>query len=133
MSKEENMEEYQFTVFKANLIYSDYEKEEIYLKMIKGGKVKETIFCFWSWLCEEYVKNKMEKIKDISKKTIITQKNSYENSSIMLTLSQNLDYCAEINLVELKNFIAKNIDEKKWGEKFNLKSEDILFIGRKKQ
>jgi hypothetical protein len=125
--------EYKFSLFKINLIFSNGQSEEIYLKIIKGGKIKESIFCYWSLLYEEYLKENKDKNDKILKKVIITQKTANEsNSSIVLNLEQNLDYYAEINLVELKKFAIENNRLERWGEDLEIKSEDILFIGRKK-
>ncbi len=130
----ESIIEYKFSLLKINLICENNERKEIYLKMIKGGKIKESVFCFWSLLYEEYLKNnKNEGINTIQQKTIITQRSSKnDNSQIVLTLNQNLDYCVEINLVEIENFAIKNNNVERWVEELDIKSEDILFIGIKK-
>lgn len=107
--------------------------EEIYLKMIKGGKIKESIFCYWSLLYEEYLNINKDKIYEIPKKVGITQKTANKNNSvIILKLDPSLDYCAEINLVEIKKFVIENKMLERWVENLDIKSEDILFIGIKK-
>ena len=125
--------EYKFSLFKINLIFNKDDKEEIYLKMIKGGKIKESIFCYWSLLYEEYLKDNKGKIDKTQRNAIITQRTANKNnSSIILKLDQSLDYCAEINLVELKKFAIENNKLERWVEDLDIKSEDILFIGIKK-
>ena len=52
----ESIIEYNFSLIKANIVYKGNDKEELYLRIIKGGKIKESIFCFWSFLYEEYKK-----------------------------------------------------------------------------
>ena len=50
--------EYDFSLIKANIVYRDNKEDELYIRIIKGGKIKESIFCFWSFLYEDYIKNK---------------------------------------------------------------------------
>ena len=124
--------EYNFSILKVNILYKDGRKEQIYLKMIKGGKIKESIFCYWSLLYEEFLYNNKNKDKDIVQKAIITQVTSDKSSScILLTLNAKLNYCAEINLIELKKYFEKNIDYERWLEALEIKDDDILFIGKK--
>ena len=52
----DTIDEYEFSIVLTKVTYENGKKEEIYLKMIKGGKIKESIFCFWSLLYEEYLK-----------------------------------------------------------------------------
>ena len=124
--------EYDFSVTKIKVFYKDGIKEEIYLKMIKGGKIKETIFCYWSLLYEEFLKSEKRKNNDIAKKAIITQVTSDKSSScIVLTLNAELNYCAEINLIELNEFCKKYSFYEGWVKSLGVKDEDILFIGKK--
>ena len=122
--------EYDFSLIKANIIYSDNKEDEIYLRIIKGGKIKESIFCFWSFLYEEYIKNKEMDYENTIKKALITQIASEENiSNILLTIDSKLNYCAEITLVELKNYFKEKGE--RWGENLEIKDNDILFIAKK--
>ncbi len=127
--------EYDFSLFKIKLLCQDDKQKEVYLKMIKGGKIKESIFCYWSLLYEEYLKNNKETIESMPSKAIITQTTSNEStSSIVLTLNPKLNYYAEINFIELQKF-AKNINNTKlerWLNNLEISSDDILFVGRKK-
>lgn len=124
--------EYDFSLLKANIIYSNGKKDEIYLKMIKGGKIKESIFCYWSLLYEEFLKKNQSNIENVVQKAIITQITSDESTSnLLLTLNAKLNYCAEINLVELKSFLIKNNNYERWLESLEIKNDDILFIGKK--
>ena len=102
--------EYKFSLSKIILIYKDNSKEQIYIKIIKAGKIKESIFCYWSLIYEEYYKKNEEKSNNnIHKKTIISQNTINENDiNITLKSENTLDYSAEINLVELYNFAEKN-------------------------
>ena len=41
------MSEYEFELVKVNAILQTDEEVEMYLKMIKNNKIKESIFCYW--------------------------------------------------------------------------------------
>ena len=100
--------------------------------MIRGGKIKESIFCYWSILYEEFLKNNQSYEQNIVQKAIITQVMSDKNvSSLLLTLDARLNYCAEINLVELKQYVKNYEDYGRWVSSLDIKDEDILFIGKK--
>lgn len=128
----ENIIEYEFSLLKVNVVYKDGKKDEIYLKMIKSGKIKESIFCYWSLLYDEFLKGHQSDIENILQKAIITQITSDESiSSLLLTLNAKLNYCAEINLVELRNFGENNTRYERWLDNLEIKNNDILFIGKK--
>jgi len=128
-----NIAEYKFSLQKANLVYSNGKKEEIFLKRIKGGKIKESIFCYWSLLYDEFLKeNKRDTEDDLVEKAIITQVTSDESTScLLLKLNAKLNYCAEINLVNLKSFKAKKLEKERWYDDLEIKDGEILFIGKK--
>lgn len=129
--------EYKFSLFKVILIYKDNTEEQIYIKIIKAGKIKESIFCYWSLIYEEYYENNKEKSNNnMHKKTIISQ-NTINESDINITLkSENtLDYSAEVSLVEFYNFAEKNIKNlnvERWLDELEIKDDEILFIGKKR-
>lgn len=124
--------DYNFSLKKATFYYKDGRKEEIFLKMIKGGKIKESIFCYWSILYEEFLKNNKDNEENNIQKAIITQVMSDKSSScILLTLNAELNYCAEINLIELRKYFYKENEYERWLDKLGIKDDDILFIGKK--
>lgn len=123
------IEEYKFTVAKIKLILNNSKSTEIYLKRIKAGKIKETIFCFWSLLYEEYLKNNNQKKEKIPRKVVILQDEKKQKQNIIkLTLEQELNYYVEINLVEI--YKIKKDNERR--EECLDNNYDILFIGIKK-
>lgn len=124
--------EYDFSLIKANIVYRDNKEDELYIRIIKGGKIKESIFCFWSFLYEDYIKNKNYNFENTVQKALITQIASEENiSNILLTIDSKLNYCAEITLVELKNYFEKKEKGERWVEDLEIKDNDILFIAKK--
>ena len=128
----ESIIEYDFSLIKANVVYNNNKEDEIYLRIIKGGKIKESIFCYWSFLYEDYIKSKEERNENTIQKAIITQIASEENiSSLLLTIDSKLKYCAEINLVELKKYFENKEDRERWVDSLEIKDNDILFIAKK--
>lgn len=124
--------EYNFSILKANVFYKDGNKEKLYLKMIKGGKIKESIFCYWSILYEEYLRDKQERDGESVQKAIITQVTADDSSCcIVLTLNSELNYYSEINLIELGKYYNEKIKYERWVDSLEIKNDDILFIGRK--
>ena len=127
-----NIIEYDFSLLKTKVIYKNGLNDEIYLKMIRGGKIKESIFCYWSLLYDEFLKSNQSNVENVVQKAIITQITSDEStSSLLLTLNAKLNYCAEINLIELRNYTLKNQEYERWLDNLEIKNEDILFIGKK--
>ena len=123
----ESIIEYNFSLTKVNIVYENNQKDELYLRIIKGGKIKESIFCYWSYLYEEYIKNKKVKNENSIQKAIITQIESPKNiSSLLLTIDSKLNYCAEISLVELKKYFEKE----RWVGGLEI-NNNILFIAKK--
>ena len=125
--------EYDFSLAKIIVKLLDDEERSIYMKMIKGGKIKESIFCYWSLLYEEYLNNR----KNINKVAIpknvgITEKSIEDNKkNIILTLNKDIQYNTEIILVEKKFVIEKSKEEnnlKKWLDYLE-DDKDILFLG----
>ena len=130
----ETIIEYNFSLINLELVLKNNETKEIYLKTIKAGKIKETIFCFWSLLYEEYLKNNQKEFKSTLRKAIISQKVENKNqNSIKLILDKELDYYADINLVEIRK-IKFESDKKveRWLEDLEINNDDILFIGIKR-
>lgn len=122
--------EYNFSAINTKVYYKDGRTEQLYLKMIKAGKIKESIFYYWSLLYEEYLKNNRQ--DNTIQKAIITQVTSNESSScILLTLNAQLNYYAEINLIELQKFFEKNNQYERRLSSLGIKEDEILFIGKK--
>lgn len=123
----ESIIEYNFSLTKVNITYKNNQKDELYLRIIKGGKIKESIFCYWSYLYEDYLKNKKAENENTIQKAIITQIESPRNiSSLLLTIDSKLNYCAEISLVELKKYFEKE----RWVGGLEI-NNNILFIAKK--
>lgn len=124
--------EYDFSLQKAKVIYTNGDKDEIYLKIIKGGKIKESIFCYWSLLYDEYLKENQSNVKDMLQKAIITQITSDEKkSSLILTINSELNHYAQIELIELGFLQEKYKKYGRWVKNLDIEKDQILFIARK--
>jgi len=119
--------EYDFSLAKVNIIFASGEQKRIYIRMIKGGMIKESIFCYWSLLYEEYSNYKRN---ELPHKVSITEKLIQENKkNIVLTIDKELNYCTEICLVEIKKILEENGRFKELAKYFNNNDKDILFLG----
>ena len=119
--------EYDFSLAKVNIIFANGEQKRIYIRMIKGGMIKESIFCYWSLLYEEYSNYNRN---DVPHKVSITEKLIQEyKKNIVLTIDKDLKYCTEICLVEIKKFLEENGRLKDIAKYFNNNDKDILFLG----
>ena len=123
--------EYDFSLAKVNITFSSGEQKRIYIRIIKGGMIKESIFCYWSLLYEEYSNCNSNKVPQ---KVAITEKLIQENKkNIVLTIDKDLNYCTEICLVEIKKFLEEKTKEnnklKGLINYFNNDDKDILFLG----
>lgn len=123
--------EYDFSLAKVNIIFADGEQKRIYIRMIKGGMIKESIFCYWSLLYEEYSNYNRN---EVPHKVSITEKLIQKNKkNIVLTIDKDLNYCTEICLVEIKKFLEEKTREndklKDLANYFNSNDKDILFLG----
>ena len=125
-----SIEEYRFSVLKMYIIYNKNAKQEISIRTVKRGKVKESIFCYWSLLYEEYIKENRKEMKQMPKNTVISQE--IEKNSVILKFNPFTDYYAKIDLIELEKLPIRNKGIERWVEDLKAKKEDILFIGRKK-
>ena len=113
---------------------------EIYIKMIKKDKIKESIFCYWSLLYDEKFKNYEEsEFTSVINKVRITETESEENKhSVLLDIKENkwgvLEYGSTIHLVKFEKYLNENTMKKaksinEWKKYIEEGSQDVLFIG----
>ena len=137
-----NMSEYEFELVKVNAILQTDEEVEMYLKMIKNNKIKESIFCYWCSIYEEeLMKSKeIEEMEVVINKVLISEleKERYQKR-IFLAIENNktkiLETGTEINFVELLDYIDEEKSEKNEYDKlykyFDKQSDDVLLVGIK--
>ena len=110
-----NMSEYEFNVVKTKTILTNQEEIEVYFKIVKNSRIKESIFCYWCLIYEEELLNKnFEKKEDIFLSKVIiselTKKKFYQ--SVFLKIENNkfriLENGTEVNFVNVYKFIKEN-------------------------
>ena len=131
--KLDDISEYEFELVKANAIIENEEDIDIYLKIIKRNKIKESIFCYWCTIYNEEVCEKDENKKTILNKVVISEltKKRYQQS-IFLQIENNvnkiLEFGTEINFIEINNFIEET-GLSHLQETFN--DDEVLMLGTK--
>ena len=126
--------EYDFSVLK--IVGKTKNKEyEFYIRIIKGGEIKKSVFCCWSLLQEEY-ENDLKRTKEsqeiqdrVDKVSIKDNLNQEYKNSVYLALKGDISYNFEVNFIELEKFLEKF--EPKLIENLgniNLSDKDILLI-----
>lgn len=126
--------EYDFSVI--NIVGNlENKKYEIYIKVIKGGEIKKSVFCCWSLLQEEYegifsnAKDSQKKQNRLDKLSIKEEISEDYKNSVHVALEGNNRYNFELNFIELEKFVEKY--ELSFQENFNhfsFSNKDILLI-----
>lgn len=134
-----NASEYEFELIKGKIILEDDKEVEMYLKIIKNNKIKESIFCYWCTIYEEEL-FKSNEIESVINKVLITEldKTKYKET-IFLAIENNttqiLETGTEVNFLEVSNYIEEMKNEKNQFEKLDKYFEDcndyVLMIGMK--
>ena len=137
-----NISEYEFELIKVKALLETDEEIEIYLKIIKNSRIKESIFCYWCTIYEE----ELMQTKDlgdvdaiINKVAISELKKSKYQESIFLTIENNrtpiLESGTEVSFIEIRDYIEDKKDEynelEKLYEYFDRASNDVLLVGIK--
>ena len=137
-----NISEYEFELIKVKALLETDEEIEIYLKIIKNSRIKESIFCYWCTIYEE----ELIQTKDlgdvdviINKVAISELKKSRYQESIFLTIENNrtpiLESGTEVSFIEIRDYIEDKKDEYdelvKLYEYFDRASNDVLLVGIK--
>ena len=137
-----NISEYEFELVKVNAILESNEEVEMYLKMIKNTRVKESLFCYWCSIYEEELMKakELENIEVFINKVLISEleKTKYQQR-IFLTIENNrthiLESGSEINFIEIKEYIDEQKNQKNQYqnqyEYFDKNSDEVLLVGIK--
>lgn len=124
------------------MILSSKEEIEMYLRMVKRSKIKESIFCYWCTIYEEeLLKTKeREEVEPIINKVLISELNKKKfQTNIFLEIENNktqiLETGTEINFLEIIDYINEYKNKTNQYEKllkyFDEKNEEVLLIGIK--
>lgn len=134
-----NISEYEFELVKTKIILEENEEVEMYLKMIKNSKIKESIFCYWCTIYEEEL-FKAKEIENMVNKVLISELNKTKyQKRVFLTIENNktqiLETGSEVNFIEIANYIEEMKNEKNKFEKmykyFEQGDDDVLLVGIK--
>ena len=137
-----NISEYEFELVKVKAILESDEEVEMYLKMVKNTKIKESIFCYWCSIYEEeFLKSKeLDNVDIFINKVLISEldKSKYQKR-IFLTIENNrtqiLETGTEVNFLEIIDYINENKSEtnkyEELYEYFDKESSDVLMVGIK--
>lgn len=137
-----NISEYEFELIKVKATLTTEEEIEMYLKMIKNSRIKESIFCYWCSIYEEelFKAKENENMEVFLNKVLISELNKKKyQQSIFLEIENNktqiLETGTEVNFIEIANYINEYKNEKNKYEKlfqyFDKNSDDVLLIGIK--
>lgn len=134
-----NISEYEFELVKTKIILEENEEVEMYLKMIKNSKIKESIFCYWCTIYEEEL-FKAKEIENMVNKVLISELNKTKyQKRVFLTIENNktqiLETGSEVNFIEIANYIDEMKNEKNQFEKmykyFEQGDDNVLLVGIK--
>lgn len=137
-----NISEYEFELIKVKAMLETDEEIEIYLKIIKNSRIKESIFCYWCTIYEEELMKakELDNMDVIINKVAISElKKSRYQESIFLTIENNrtpiLETGTEVSFIEIRDYIEDHIEKNTELEKlykyFEKESNDVLLVGIK--
>lgn len=136
-----DISEYEFELVKIKAILYSKEEIEMYLKMVKKSKIKESIFCYWCSIYEEEMRIKgKENTEIILNKVLISELSKKKfQQRIFLEIENNkkeiLETGTEVNFLEIVNYINEYANKtnkyKELFEYFDENSDDALLIGIK--
>ena len=130
--------EYNFYIINLIGITKYNKKKKIFLKSIKKGKIKESLFCICDLAYEKCFdnKNSKENIKDIKRITILEEKEKKKNiHKVSVNLFQNnskerQEYI-EIYFIEINQFLKINQNKERKEKSIEMNVKDILILGIK--
>ena len=115
-------------------------EKDLYIRMIRKDRIKESIFCYWSLLYNENFKDyeESEFTTVINKVKITETENEEYKHSVLLEISENkwgiLEYGSTIHLVKLQKYlndekVPKSKLTNEWKNYLEENNQDVLFIG----
>lgn len=136
----EDLSGYDFPIIKLKIFLENNAQTDLYIKMIRKDRIKESIFCYWSLLYDEKFKNYEEsEFTSVINKVKITETESKEDKhSILLEIKENkwgvLEYGTTIHLVKFGKYLNDKTTTKpesinKWKNYIEEGNQDVLFIG----
>ena len=136
----ETIAEYKFSMVKTSCNIEMLDNIEVYFKIIKKDKIKESLFCYWCLLFEEELKGTKQEnyMNTIINNVVISEvgMERYKNS-VFLEIKDNelgiLENGTEVHFIDFVKYIEKNKSKKNnlenWNRYLDKNNEDILMIG----
>lgn len=137
-----DISEYEFSLIKTKCQLNE-EEIEVYFKIVKKDRIKESIFCYWCLIYREEINNLEDKSQiknNFLNKVLISEleRERYKNS-IFLEINNNntniIKYGTEVHFIDFFKYIEKNKNKSKemakWLKYIDKDSEDLLLIGVK--
>lgn len=139
-SKDNKANDEEMVEKKAEDEANNNSQTDLYIKMIRKDRIKESIFCYWSLLYDEKFKNYEEsEFTSVINKVRITETESEEyKHSVLLEIKENrwgiLEYGSTIHLVKFAKYLNdKTIKKSKlineWKKYIEEDNQDVLFVG----
>ena len=132
--------EYDFYLVNVEGVTNNNLKYELFFKVVKKGKIKESLFCIGDLAYEKYFSNfnSKEDLNKNKKITILEERECIKDiNKVSINLFENSmkkeNFNIEINFIKISSIIEKYKKNKwkGWEEIFELNHEDILLIGKK--
>ena len=134
---------YDFSAIKLKVMVNNQKSKEevdLFIKLVKKDKIKESIFCYWSLLYDELFKHyDVSEFTSVINKVRITETESEEyKHSVLLQIKENkwgvLECGSTIHLVKFAKYLQDNSIKKsnfinEWKKYVEDENEDVLFIG----
>lgn len=140
IKKFENISEYEFSAIKVLCDLEFEEEVEVYFKIIKKDRIKESLFCYWCLLYEQALEENKDKITmaTLISKVLISEigMERYKNS-VFLEIKDNkteiLEHGTEVHFIDFIKYIEKKQNENnnlgQWLKYIEKNSKDIFMMG----
>lgn len=130
IEKYREISEYEFYIINLIGTTKNGKKQSIFIKSIKQGKIKESLFCICDLTYQKYYENNTKKLKKIS--ILETNEKSKNINKVSVKLFEENLNCEKANIevyfIEMSKFLSnKNIKERI--ENIEINPKDIIIIG----
>lgn len=130
IEKYREISEYEFYIINLIGTTKNGKKQSIFIKSIKQGKIKESLFCICDLTYQKYYENNTKKLKKIS--ILETNEKSKNTNKVSVKLFEENLNCEKANIevyfIEMSKFLSnKNIKERI--ENIEINPKDIIIIG----
>lgn len=130
IEKYQGISEYEFYIINIKGITKDRKEKSIFVKNIKQGKIKESLFCICDLTYERYLKSNSKKLKKISIIEAKEKQSRINNVSVKLYEDDLNTIKANINIYFIEMLeLLKNNNIRRRAENIEINPKDIIIIG----